>query len=262
MGNGVLSTPDREESGNEIAAMSEHIRQLSAFLDNYWARNQILRTAQYATAMISGLMENASPDIANKLLAVSSKFSGVRVVLRLMDDIPMLVYNLSSIKGGGGLSERTANIALSVTNQLYYPIEHIAWAADQGLLPLQSSRFWLLSNVLWGASLVVSLLQTLIALYRLVCRLRGVEYHTSDASRKGALSDDVTSRQAAAGALRVQLVQTLAGAVQILSDLMLAVHWMPRGFPGAGCLTNLWMGFFGLLSSLIGLHKMVLPSKA
>ena len=75
-----------------------YIQQVSAFLDSHWARNQILRTAQFAAAMVSGLLESASPDAASKLIAVSSKISGVRVILRLMDDIPTLVYNLSSIK--------------------------------------------------------------------------------------------------------------------------------------------------------------------
>lgn len=98
------------------------------------------------------------------------------------------------------------------------------------------------------ASLIISLVQTLVALSTHIYRLRAV--------RK---ADDVTSRQVA---LRRQLLQTSASAVQLLADLMLAVHWMPSGFPGAGCLGNLGMGFFGLMSSLIGLYKMALSSKS
>ena len=78
--------------------MSGYVQGVATFLDNHWARNQILKMAQYATAMVSGLLENTSSGAAGKLLAVSSKISGVRVVLRLLDDIPTLAYNLSSRK--------------------------------------------------------------------------------------------------------------------------------------------------------------------
>lgn len=246
--------------------MGFNIQLVSAFLDSHWARSQILRTAQFAAATVSGLLESASPDVASKLIAASSKISGARVILRLMDDIPILVYNLSSIKvrkvcplfdykpasfaqRDASVPERAADILVSLANQLYYPVEHTAWAADQGLLPVQSSRFWLLSNILWMVSLVISLTQTLVTLFTLTHKLRVMR-------RKGAFSDD-TSRQAGFDTLRGQLLQALASA----ADLMLAIHWMPSGFPGAGCLGTLGMGVFGLISSLIGLYKMVLSSK-
>lgn len=163
-----------------------------------------------------------------------------------------LEFKLPSQRGGS-LSEQIADALQSAANQLYYPAEHVAWAADQGLLPVQSSRFWLLSNILWATSLVIGLLQTLVALYRLTGQL--------NANRKVIFEDDITSCRAAATKLHSQLAQALLSTIQIVSDLALAVHWMPAGFPGAGSLSNAWLGFFGLTSSLIGLHKMLPPSK-
>lgn len=53
---------------------------------------QILRTLCYTTKLIGGL--NNNEDLAKKFLQFSSHISGTRATLRLLDDFPMLKYNL------------------------------------------------------------------------------------------------------------------------------------------------------------------------
>ena len=74
------------------------IQGLSSFLENYWCRNQVFRTVQFASGMISGLLERSYPDVAGKLMIVSGSISEMRVMLRLLDDLPALAYNLQNWK--------------------------------------------------------------------------------------------------------------------------------------------------------------------
>lgn len=48
----------------------------------------------YTTKLASGLCKKDNPDLAKRLATFSSKISGARATLRLIDDIPMLQYTL------------------------------------------------------------------------------------------------------------------------------------------------------------------------
>ena len=59
-----------------------------------------------------------------------------RTILRLFDDLPMLNRTITY---GIGSSEkdqiiRISNLLSNAINTCYYPMEHIAWAGDQGVI--------------------------------------------------------------------------------------------------------------------------------
>ena len=58
----------------------------------------MFRTLQFASCMLSGLAERSFPQTAVKLLTVSSSISDMRVMLRLLDDLPMLAHTLKNWK--------------------------------------------------------------------------------------------------------------------------------------------------------------------
>ena len=74
----------------------EELRAVSALLENYWARDQVFRNVQFSSALFSGLLERKWPLLAEKLLKISAAISNMRVMLRLLDDIPSLAYVLST----------------------------------------------------------------------------------------------------------------------------------------------------------------------
>ena len=158
-----------------------------------------------------------------------------------------------------------------LSSQLYYPLEHIAWAADNHLLPfVQSQWFWTMGVVLWGVSLLISLLQAIARILSISRELKELGIHSpsrvsSEGSATAGLKRRVTFEDQQTGSnktrirvLRHQRFVAMLTVVQTLSDLMNAVHWLPKGFLWAGHLTNFWVGFFGTVSSLIGLYK-ILP---
>lgn len=54
---------------------------------------------------------------------------------------------------------RWISVLTNIADQLYYPCEHIAWAADADLIKVKSDKWWLLCTVLWGTSLLLGILR-------------------------------------------------------------------------------------------------------
>ena len=54
---------------------------------------------------------------------------------------------------------RYLEVANIVVDQLFFPVEHLAWARDAKLLQGSSSPFWHASLLLWAASLVLTILR-------------------------------------------------------------------------------------------------------
>ena len=48
-------------------------------------------------------------------------------------------------------------VIVNIFDQFYYPAEHIAWAADKGLLSCRSDKWWLASTICWVLSLYFNL---------------------------------------------------------------------------------------------------------
>lgn len=52
---------------------------------------------------------------------------------------------------------RCVSVLGNLADQLYYPCEHIAWAADAQILRVDSARWWTLSTAFWGLSLLLGI---------------------------------------------------------------------------------------------------------
>ena len=169
---------------------------------------------------------------------------------------------------------RWLGVMQNVCDQLYYPLEHIAWAGDVGLWTparTSTSSWWTASTAMWASSLVISLLTTLLRLAivnrKLQRRRRRVgpalsepRLPSTDTSHCHANQDSASHPDSKADELRSLLAQRrqlCLVALSRMSDLVNAVHWLPRGFLWGGRLPNILVGLFGTLSSVIGLTLMV-----
>ena len=70
------------------------IQEISGFLEDYWNRNQVFRTLQFGSTLVSGLLEPTYPGAAGCLLRAANSISNMRVMLRLLDDIPVLAHTI------------------------------------------------------------------------------------------------------------------------------------------------------------------------
>ncbi|XP_008049052.1 peroxisomal membrane protein 11C isoform X2 [Carlito syrichta] len=150
---------------------------LASALESYTGRDRLIRTLGYCCQLVGGILVEQCParsDVGTRLLVVSSQLSHCRTVLRLFDDLAMFIY--TKHYGLGAEEEdvlvRWMSVLGNMADQLYYPCEHVAWAADAGIIHVDSSRWWTLSTALWGLSLLLGVLRSLRVLLRLRRTLR------------------------------------------------------------------------------------------
>ncbi|KAL1132262.1 hypothetical protein AAG570_010219 [Ranatra chinensis] len=198
------------------------LSRLAELLESYGGRDRVIRLFYYGTQFAAGAL--GSGRTADKLILLSDHLSNCRTILRLFDDLPMLASTLSYGFGpkGGDIFLRLCNVLSNSLDQLYYPLEHVAWAADLKLLPVQSSEnWWTASTLCWALSSYISAINYSVQNY--LMRHEAIELLT---------------------ALRCGL------------DFIIAVHWLPEGsILWSSRLTRWQLGLLGLVSSVISLYQ-------
>ncbi|XP_054459089.1 peroxisomal membrane protein 11C [Anoplopoma fimbria] len=229
--------------------MQPSVESLVRLLESYRGRDKVIRTVCYGSQLVGGVLsQKAETDVSShrlgkRLLLFSAQLSHCRTVLRLFDDLSMLAYSHSYGLGGGEEDTvlRLVSVLTNVADQLYYPCEHIAWAADAELIKVKSDKWWLFSTVLWGTSLLLGILRSLRVLLLLKKKLKRNERGRDGHSRSQ---------------LRTQMLREVLSVLSSMADLSNAIHWMPPGFLWAGRFPNWLVGLMGTISSLIGLIQM------
>ncbi|XP_032107925.1 peroxisomal membrane protein 11C isoform X2 [Sapajus apella] len=203
---------------------------LASALESYRGRDRLIRVLGYCCQLVGGVLVEQCParsEVGTRLLVVSTQLSHCRTILRLFDDLAMFVYTKQY---GLGAQEEDAFVRLvsvlgNLADQLYYPCEHVAWAADTRVLHVDSSRWWTLSTALWALSLLLGIASPLA---------RG-------------------KRRAVEAQMQSEMLSLLSN----LADLANAVHWLPRGVLWAGRFPLWLVGLMGTISSLLSIYQAV-----
>ncbi|XP_059575619.1 peroxisomal membrane protein 11C isoform X1 [Alligator mississippiensis] len=220
---------------------------LVSALETCRGRDRLMRTLCYGCQLVGGAVAAArqgpaEPPLAQSLLAASAQLSQCRTVLRLFDGPAMLSHTRHY---GLGPTEEDAvvrwlSVLGNVADQLYYPCEHVAWAADAGVLRARSRRWWALSTALWGLSLLLGILRSLRILSRLRRRMR---------ARTGESPQERLKR------MKAQMKSEVLSILSSMADLSNAIHWLPPGFLWAGRFPPWLVGLMGTISSLVGVYQ-------
>ncbi|XP_030322186.1 peroxisomal membrane protein 11C isoform X3 [Calypte anna] len=150
---------------------ADALRGLVAALESYRGRDRVVRALCYGCQLAGGALagpQESPTGLPGGLLAASAQLSACRTALRLLDDFAMLSYSCGyglGPKDEDGLV-RGLSVLCNLANQLYYPCEHVAWAADVGIIRGESRKWWVLSTVFWALSLLVGILRELQTVLR------------------------------------------------------------------------------------------------
>ncbi|CAL1301061.1 unnamed protein product [Larinioides sclopetarius] len=189
--------------------------EFAKLFESYSGRDSIVRTTSYLSLYLSTYTRGS---LSKKLRLINKELSYCRLLMRLFDDFPMLRYTINyglGSKEKNGLL-RVLGIIKNLLDQLYYPIEHIALAADHHFLKVDSGSFYTVGTVVWGLSCYVDMIR---------------------------LHEKIVA---------MQLEYLLLG-FKDAADLALAISYLPYGsFLWAGRLSQRNVGLFGTISSLIG----------
>ncbi|NXF32722.1 PX11C protein, partial [Nyctibius bracteatus] len=224
-----------------VAMAAGALRGLVAVLETYRGRDRVVRALCYGCQLAGGALAGpqAPPSgLPGSLLAVSAQLSACRTALRLFDDFAMLSYSCGyglGPKDEDGLV-RALSVLSNLANQLYYPCEHVAWAADAGIIRVGSQKWWTLSMALWAFSLLLGILRSLRILFQLKRKLR-------------------TSSPQSQKETKAQVKAEVLSILTDVADLSNAIHWLPPGFLWAGRFPPWLVGLLGTISSLIGIYQ-------
>ncbi|XP_060231891.1 peroxisomal membrane protein 11C isoform X1 [Meriones unguiculatus] len=217
------------------------LRAAVTALESHRARDRVMRAAGYVSELAGGVLaELGRPEASRRLLLLSAQLAQCRTVLRLLDGPAMLLYVREY--GLGPPDEDAPTRALQVlanaADQLYYPSEHVAWAADAGLLGLEPAPWWALSAALWLCSLLLGAARAAWTMLKLSRKLRACRAEPAG-TRERAHAASVSR------ALRAELLTLLSN----MADAALALHAQPRG---PWRLPPWLSGLLGTASSLLG----------
>ena len=135
------------------------------------------------------------------------------------------------------------DLAENLSNLVYYPTEHLAWAADRKLIPLHSEKLWMTTTFLWVFSLSLGIVKAVLHLLQINAQLSQPREGNAEASRQQK-------------ALLKQRWLSLVTIVQCAADLGNAANRLPPGYLWAGKLSTFWAGLCGTVASVLGLYRL------
>ncbi|XP_024601666.1 peroxisomal membrane protein 11C isoform X2 [Neophocaena asiaeorientalis asiaeorientalis] len=224
---------------------------LASALESYRGRDRLMRTLGYCCQLVGGVLVEQCParsEVGTRLLALSSQLSHCRTVLRLFDDVAMFVYTKQYGLGAEeeAIFVRCVSVLGNLADQLYYPCEHIAWAADAKILHVESAPWLTLSTALWGLSLLLGIARSLWMVLKLRQRLRSPLAALTSRLPQGKRRD-----------MEAQIRSEALTLLSNLADLANAVHWLPPGILWAGRFPPWLVGLLGTISSLLSMYQAV-----
>lgn len=243
--------------------LMQKLAQVVSVLETYRGRDRIIRLLTYA-AMFMGSNGKTAAQI--KWRTIAGELGACRVILRLFDDLPMLLMNLSS---NFGLKDkrppiRILNFFSALLNQGFYPSEHIAWLRQKQITTGEPRPYLLLGLFMWAISLTVELIKSILKIHYInVQAMQLLKQKELDKSSEG---DDTASSQNAEikkTLKRLDFERRDLGLVMLQSfcDLTNAISWLPPGLLWAGSLSPRANGIFGMLASMIMLYRNWPPPK-
>ncbi|XP_031620246.1 peroxisomal membrane protein 11C [Contarinia nasturtii] len=222
-----------------------YLDEVCDMLDTYGGRDKVMKILCYSAKLAAGLNVDKNPDLAKRFATISSKISGARATLRLIDDIPMLQHTLEY-----GLGSKESDTALSIigvitntVDHLFYPVEKICWLAEHKCLTVENPDRWdTISSIFWVSSIYLNLMRT--------CRcIILMEQH------KHCLERADTPVQVTLAALLARQRMELISVIRLSVDLTHAVSTLPKGWFWGGKLKTWHVGALGTLSAMIGIYQ-------
>ncbi|CAL1527209.1 unnamed protein product [Lymnaea stagnalis] len=234
--------------------IKDSLTTLMSLLETYRGRDRIIRLLTYAAMYMGG---DGKTPVQVKWRIVSSEMSGCRVILRLFDDLSMLLYNLSSnfgFKEKGVL--KPLEVFIAICNQLYYPSEHISWLRQKNILNGTPTVFSLFGLLFWTLALFGEIIKSII-------KIRLLNTQAKNLIKQQQLDKDSFDYSSAQNAQIKESLKKLSAErkdlllllIQYGSDFTNAISWFPPGILWAQKLKPSYNGILGMIASFIMLYR-------
>ncbi|XP_013408603.1 peroxisomal membrane protein 11C [Lingula anatina] len=227
-------------------------------IQTYRGRDKMIRLCTYAATFLSGASRGK---LAEKFGALAIPLGKCRVVLRLFDDLPMILYarKLGLMKQEKNLLLQLLGVAQNIANLCYFPVEHIAFGGDLKLWDVNSPKWWTTGIAIWATSLITGILRSLIK----IILLRQERHKLArEQGHEGREDPDLSSvPKFSVRKLKKEELDEILAFFKNSFDLLNAVNWLPKGFLWAGKFSTMQSGLWGLISTSIGLYELYSQAK-
>ncbi|ALC46017.1 CG13827, partial [Drosophila busckii] len=212
--------------------------------------SQVMKALCYSAKLVAGYHAKHNPDLAKRYAIASSKISGARATLRLIDDIPMIQYALEY-----GLGDKEPDrimamlgVTANIVDLLYYPIEKICWLSEHKIVDVRHADNWdNLNSVFWVLSVYLNLMRTL--------RNFWLNQEKLNQSHKLTAATNIDTKAMAKHRLE------LISIVRISLDFVHAASTLPKGYLWGGKLSTFQVGAIGTLSAGLGIYQIFAKRK-
>jgi peroxin-11C len=229
---------------------------MSVLLDSYIGRDKILRLWQYAAIFCDGLVVWSSSNHANrsKLLVliskdvdtnsssdarggggVSASISSARLVFRLFNIVSAL-KNASTLYSQILMNLKNDPLTALVdlidmcVSLSFSPLEQMSWSGQVNLTRIDHSAISLWCTKLWIVSIIVNIIRELKSISKE--NKSNANYHS-------------------------KMFLHILTLIQNSADFVNAIQFLPRGFLWSDRLNSIVVGLMGIISSAIGLYKIL-----
>ncbi|XP_060566289.1 peroxisomal membrane protein 11C-like [Ruditapes philippinarum] len=228
---------------------------LVQLVGGYRERDKLIRLCQYVARFLAG---TGQTNMGARLGIIAQEFGKCRTVLRLFDDIPMLAYTLHY-----GLGKKESNSGIrfltllgNCANQLYFPLEHVSWCAQNKIIDRPQSKWATACIVAWAVSLLTEIIKAFIRInLNRNSQKRLLKEQQLEARNESDSSEMTTNIRSQIRALKSQEREQYLAIVENCADLFNAINWLPAGYLWAGKFTSRFCGGMGAISSAIKLYR-------
>lgn len=218
----------------------KYINEFCDIIDTYGGRDKVMKALCYGAKLIAGYYGDRQPELAKRYAIASSRISGARATLRLIDDIPMIQY---ALEYGWGQNEKDRIMAVlgvtaNIVDLLYYPVEKICWLAEHKIVRIKNTDCWdNVNTVFWVLGVYLNLMRTL--------RNFGLTQQKINKIKDPKNSPDDEKL------VKKQRIEMLS-LVRLSLDFIHAASYLPKGYLWGGKLSTFQIGAVGTMSAGIG----------
>lgn len=227
-------------------------------------RDKVMKVLCYTAKALSTPNSTIKIDNAKKFYIFSSRISQARATLRLVDDLPTILY---ALEYGLGRHEKTRfdavlGVLTNLVDILFFPVDKICWLSDHKILKLdetRKSKWDVINSVFWSLSVFLNLSRVLR------------DYHEKHIAAGAAGSVEFLMRERVAGAdadgetlrkkYEQQRIMESITVLRMSLDLVHAVSSLPKGYLWGGEIPSWKVGVIGSLSGLLGIYQYVVKLK-
>ncbi|XP_055908961.1 peroxisomal membrane protein 11C [Eupeodes corollae] len=219
-------------------------------------RDKVMKVLCYTAKVLSTPNSTIKTENAKKFYIFSSRVSQARATLRLIDDLPAILY---ALKYGLGRQEKTRfdavlGVLTNIVDILFFPVDKICWLSDHNILQLdkeKKSKWDVINSVFWSLSVFLNLSRVLR------------DYHDKHIVTPRLILDDGGEKTSISSKdqYEQQRVMDSITVVRMSLDLVHAVSSLPKGCLWGGEIKSWKVGVIGSLSGILGIYQYVVKIK-